>query len=239
MISFPILAALVLTQPAQSVARGAAYLQAAVVLSVQRSGGINHRVDPPLSGTVPGLSASGGGYVSRQIAIEGELNLNADLSAPQEFSYFSRDDYVVHNRDIALGANVRVAGRYLDVVGGGGWAFTETQNTDIVNTSGFGTQTVTTTRPDVTWWKRGWSLNGGVDVPVSTGRAQVVATTRVRWTRRPSADLDYVGVGAFTFQFGVGVRLNSSAKRSAAAQQSPARLPWSPASATAATVAVP
>jgi hypothetical protein len=224
MVSIAVLALVAVMRPSHAVpARAKAYFQAAAVLSLQGSGPINHRVDPPLSGISPGLTVSAGGFVARRVALEGELNLNGDLSAPQTFSYFSRDDYIVHNRDIALGASVRLAGRHLDVVGGGGWGFTRTQNTDVVNTRNVGPEIVRTPEPDVSSSYRGWSLNGGVDVPLSSGRTQVLATTRLRWTQRPLADLDYVGVSAFALQFSVAVRINSSTKAPVAAQRSRAR----------------
>lgn len=204
-----LIAAVLASQPPPTpdrVRRG--YIQGSLLLSHHpASGATYHRVDPNLSGDVAAVSVAAGGFLSPTIALEGEFVYGRLVSAPQGFHYSFNIDYVAQNRDMLINELVRYRpegkGR-LQLVAGGGYARTTTKQVSQIETE-FGANP--NTLPDQTVMLNTFTLTGGIDVmvPVSP-RVAVAPTVRVRWIHRPEpAASGWNGIGAYTFQVGIGV----------------------------------
>jgi hypothetical protein len=112
--------------PASASAAGRrGYAQGSMLMTFAPAGTPYHRISPALGGHAVGLAANAGVFVTPALAVEGELVSGGTVSAPQNFSYFSREDYSVDNRDVLLNANVRwrpARTNHLEFVAGGGLA---------------------------------------------------------------------------------------------------------------------
>lgn len=189
------------------------YVQAGLLATTQPAGTPNHRVSPALSGTTVGLTAAGGVFVTRTLAIEGEVVAGRSISTPQRFFYNWSEDYTAESRDVFLVGNVRwrpAAARHLELVGGGGLAFSTVANRNIVRTDYYPAPH-TSPEPDQVETSRQPALNGGAAVPLSLGtRIEVVPAVTVRWVKRPSyyGLGAYAGVGSYAYQFGATVRFS-------------------------------
>jgi len=187
------------------------YLQAGLMVTAQPAGVANHRVTPPISGTTVGLAAAGGVFVTRTLAIEGEVVAGRAISTPQQFSYNWTEDYTAESRDVFLGANVRWRrAAHLEFVGGGGLAFSTFAERSIVRTElPFpGRPNVPTSEPDRVDTDVQLAVNGGIAalLPVSS-RIEIVPAFTVRWVvRSASGQGAYFGVGSYAYQFGGAVR---------------------------------
>jgi hypothetical protein len=200
--------------PASASAAGRrGYAQGSMLMTFAPAGTPYHRISPALGGHAVGLAANAGVFVTPALAVEGELVSGGTVSAPQNFSYFSREDYSVDNRDVLLNANVRwrpARTNHLEFVAGGGLAFATTRKRDIIETSsGSGPGgTTTTARPDRTQTARSLNLGGGVDAPIPlTARVALVPTFRLRWISRPEIGMSAdSGVGKLGYQVGASIR---------------------------------
>jgi hypothetical protein len=196
-------------QPAQ---RGPTYLQGGFVFASHPAGTANHRVSPPLGGETFGLSASGGAFVTSAVAIEGEVVQVGQLSAPQRFSYNWRTDYTAEARDLLLGAHARFrpgASSPLDLIAGGGIAFTRLANRNQVTTYVLSPPNPPRRSPDVTFRERAPYAGGGLDVPIRlSARVSLVPMFRMRWIfREQEGESAYMGLGRVAFLVGVSLRL--------------------------------
>jgi hypothetical protein len=193
-------------------ARGPAYVQGAFFISSYPAGTAIHRVSPPLGGETFGVSASGGAFVTPAVAIEGEVVVGRTLSAPQRFSYNWRTDYTAGVRDLTLGGNARLKPGEkgpIEIVLGGGIAFTRLSERDAVTTYIFYPDQPTEYPPDYEVAERAPYLSAGADVPIRLGsRGALVPSFRWRWIfRDPEDQSAYVGVGRQLFQAGVSGRV--------------------------------
>ena len=185
------------------------YVQGGVMVTVQPAGVANHRVRPPISGEALGVSAGGGVFVTRTLAIEGEVVASQAVSTRQQFFYNWTEDYIGESRDTFLGANVRwAARRHLEFVGGGGLALSTFAERSIVRTDMFPPRM--TRLPDQVETARQLTLNGGVAVPLPVSRTiDVVPAFTIRWVDRDRDPNDlgaYNGVGNYSYQAGCVVR---------------------------------
>ena len=183
------------------------YVQAGLMVTAQPAGIANHRVSPAINGTTVGLAGGGGFYVTRTLAIEGELAWTK-ISTPQHFSYNWTEDYTGESRDMFLGANVRWrSARHLEFVGGGGLAFSTFAERSIVRTDFFPVAR-TTALPDQVMTDHQPALNGGFAVPLTVGsKIEIVPALTVRWVKRAPDGLGaYSGVGNYAYQVGGTVR---------------------------------
>ena len=184
------------------------YLQAGVMGTAQPAGTANHRVSPAISGTTVGLAVAGGVFVTRTLAVEGEVVAGPAISTPQHFHYDWTLDYTGQSRDVFLGANVRWGpAAHLELVGGGGLAFSTFAERDRGRTDFFPVPH-TTTEPDQVETDRQPALNGGIAVPLPvSSRVEIVPAFTVRWVKRSADGLGaYSGVGSYAYQFGGTVR---------------------------------
>ena len=187
------------------------YVQPALVLTVQPAGIANHRVFPPISGTAVGVAAVGGAFVGRTLAVESEAVVGQPVTTPQHFSYNWSEQFIGENRDVFLGANVRWApgaARHLELVGGGGIAFSTFAERSIIRTDGVFPPHTITPLDDRVETARQLVLSGGVATPLPINRRiALVPAFTVRWVRRSSDGLGaYSGVGSYVYQVGCGVR---------------------------------
>jgi hypothetical protein len=203
--------------PTPSSNRGAApkaYLQAGFVASSHPAGLPNHRVWPAISGTTVGLAAAGGVFVTKTLAVEGEVVAGRPVSTQQRFSYSWFEDYTGESRDVFLGANMRwrPATRSLELVGGAGLAFSTVANRNIVVTDVYPGER-TSTKPDQVETTRHLTLNGGIALPLSVSRrVEVVPAFTVRWLKQTSDYYGlraYAGVGSLSYHVGATVRLTA------------------------------
>jgi hypothetical protein len=208
-----LLVALALLPGSLAAAEPKGYVQAGVLAASQPAGVPNHRVVPAISGTTRGLAAAAGVFVAPTVAIEGDVVLTAPISTPQRFSYDWREDFTGENRDLFFGANVRwrpAATRYLELVGGGGLAFSTFAERSIVRTDPPfpGRPNVPTSEPDRVDSEVQLAVNGGVAVALPVSRTiAVVPAFMLRFISRPgSGQSDYLGVASYAYQFGVTVR---------------------------------
>ena len=184
------------------------YLQAGLMGTAQPAGTANHRVTPAIGGTTVGLAVAGGVFVTRTLAIEGEVVAGRAISTPQHFHYDWTEDYTGQSRDVFLGANVRWRpAAHLELVGGGGLAFSTFAEREPVRTDFFPVPR-TSTQPDQVETDRQFALNGGIAVPLAvSSRIDVVPAFTVRWVKRSDDGLGaYSGVGSYAYQFGGTVR---------------------------------
>jgi hypothetical protein len=191
------------------------YVQAGVLATAQPAGTPNHRISPALSGTTVGATATAGFFLTPTVAIEGEIVAGRAISTQQGFFYDWSVDFTGQSRDVFLGANVRwrpAAARYLELVGGGGLAFSTVAERSVVRTERFPfPPTVRTSpQPDQVETFRQLALNGGIAVPLPVSRRiDVVPTFSIRWVDRSEAGLgDYLGVASYAYQFGAAVRFS-------------------------------
>ena len=200
----------VMTTPAAGEPKG--YVQVGVLGTAQPAGTANHRVSPPISGTTVGLATAGGFFVTRTLAVEGELVAGRAISTPQQFFYNSIEDYTGQSRDVFLGANVRWRrAAHLEFVGGGGLAFSTFAERSIVRTElPFpGRPNVPTSVPDRVDTDVQLAANGGIAVPLAvSSNIEIVPAFTVRWVKRSiDGQGAYLGVGSYVYQFGGTVRL--------------------------------
>jgi hypothetical protein len=184
------------------------YLQAGLMVTAQPPGTANHRVTPAINGETVGLAAAGGVFVTRTLAVEGEVVAGKAISTPQQFHYNWNEDYTGQSRDVFLGANVRWRpAAHLELVGGGGLAFSTFAERSIVRTDTFPVPRMTAL-PDQVETVRQPALNGGIAVPLPvSSRIEIVPAFTVRWVRRSADGLGaYSGVGSYAYQFGGTVR---------------------------------
>jgi hypothetical protein len=187
------------------------YVQAGLLATTQPAGTPNHRVSPALSGTTVGLTAAGGVFVTRTLAIEGEVVAGRSISAPQRFFYNWSEDYTAQSRDVFLVGNVRwrpAVARHFELAGGGGLALSTVANRDIVRTDYYPAPH-TSPNPDEVEASRQPTLNGGVAAPLSLRtKIDVVPAFTVRWVKRPPyyGLGAYAGVGSYAYQVGATVR---------------------------------
>jgi hypothetical protein len=186
------------------------YLQVGVVATAQPAGTPNHRVSPAISGSTVGVTAAAGAWVTRTVAVEGELVASPSVTTGQQFWYNWSEEFVGHSRDVFLGGNVRWrpdGARGLELVGGGALVASTFAERSIVRTDRFPT-TRTSTQPDQVDTAMALALNGGVAFAIPAGaRVEVVPAVTLRWIQRERSGLgDYLGVGRFAYQFGASVR---------------------------------
>jgi hypothetical protein len=192
--------------PPQSTRAHHAYVLGGPLLTVQRAGPIYHRTYPPLSGKGVGFVIAGGYFLMPGLALEGELNVGGDISAPQHTGYNDvSSDYIRHNRDITLTGQVRLSAGPADVVVGVGRGFTRIGSTNSTTTR-LRLNGDVTVGPDADYWyvNKGATFTYGLDVPIpSRSHVQIVPTFRMHVMRRPESDFDDVGASAYVLQFGV------------------------------------
>ena len=187
------------------------YLQAGLIATAQPAGTANHRVTPAISGTSVGVAAAAGFFVSRTVAIEGEVAAGKAISTPQQFHYDWDEDYIGQSRDVFLGANARWRpAAHFELAGGGGLAFSTFAERSIVRTDlPFpGRPNIPTSEPDRVDTDVQVAVNGGVAVPVPVSkRIALVPAFTIRWVgRSASSQGDYLGVASYAYQFGATVR---------------------------------
>ena len=129
-------------------------------------------MSPNLHGTAPAVSVSAGGFLSQSIALEGEFYYGRTVSMPQNFSYFSSEDYIAGSQDLLLNELIRYrpGGRsHIEIVAGGGYARTTASQRSGVVTSSFPPQTVSV--PDYSHAMNAVTLTGGIDgaIPLPLG----------------------------------------------------------------------
>ena len=191
------------------------YVQAGLLLTSQPAGTPNHRVTPAISGTAGGLSTAVGFFVTPTLAVEGEFVASRPISTPQHFSYDWFEDFTGESRDVFLGANIRwhpAAARYLELIGGGGLAFSTFAERSIVRTElPFpGRPNVPTSEPDRVENEVQLAVDGGVAVPLPVSRKiAIVPAFTFRLIGRPgSGQGEYLGVAGYAYQFGATVRFS-------------------------------
>jgi hypothetical protein len=191
---------------------GRAVIQGAVIVGAQpASSGTYQRVSPNLSGHSIGIVAEAGAFLSKSWALEGEFVFGAPVSVQQLFSYSWREDYIAENRDLLLTELVRWkpgGDSHVEFVGGGGVAITRARKLSHTITYAFDPNNLTNRIPDESVRLYGLTFTGGADAVMRVSqRVAFVPTFRVRWIRRPEpAMTGWNGIGAFTYQFGAGVR---------------------------------
>ena len=176
--------------------------------TAQPAGTANHRVTPAIGGTTVGLAAAGGIFVTRTLAVEGEVVTGKAISTPQQFWYNWSEDYTGQSRDAFLGANVRWRpAAHFELAGGGGLAFSTFAERSRVRTDTFPVLRMTAL-PDQVETVRQPALNGGIAVPLPvSSRIEIVPAFTVRWVKRSVDGLGaYSGVGSYAYQFGGTVR---------------------------------
>jgi hypothetical protein len=190
-------------------------VQGGLLLTSQPAGTPNHRVTPAISGTAGGLSAAVGFFVTPALAIEGDFVAGRPIATPQHFSYDWFEDFTGESGDVFLGVNARwhpAAARYLELIGGGGLAFSTFAERSIVRTElPFpGRPNVPTSEPDRVDTEVQLAVNGGVAVALPVSRTiAVVPAFLLRFISRPgSGQSDYLGVASYTYQFGATVRFS-------------------------------
>jgi hypothetical protein len=191
------------------------YVQAGWLLTSQPAGTPNHRVTPPISGTAGGLSGAVGFFVTPTLAMEGAFVAGRPISTPQHFSYDWFENFTGESRDVFLGANARwhpTAAHYLELIGGGGLAFSTFAERSIVRTE-FpfpGRPHVPTAEPDRVDTEVQRAVNGGVAVSLPVSRTiAVVPAFMIRFISRPgSGQSDYLGVASYAYHFGATVRFS-------------------------------
>jgi hypothetical protein len=206
-----LVAVLLVFVPALVAAAPDGYLQAGLMVTVQPAGVANHRVTPPIGGTTVGLATAVGFFVTPTLAIEGEVLGGRSISTAQQFWYDWSEDYTAQSRDVFLGANVRwhpAATRHVELVGGGGLAFSTSAERSIVRTDPFPVRH-TTIEPDQVETTTQLAVDGGIAAPLPvSSKIDVVPAFTVRWVARPAYGLGaYAGVGSYSYQFGATVRL--------------------------------
>ena len=194
-------------------AQSKGYVQTGVLATEQPAGTANHRVGPAISGDTIGVAAAVGFFVTPTVAIEGEVVAGKAISTRQQFAYNWFEDFTGESRDVFLGANARWRPiPLLELVGGGGLAFSTFAERSIVQTNlPFpGRPNVPTPQPDRVDTARQLALNGGVALPLPVSRRiAVVPAFTIRWIDRPeSGQGDYLGVAAYAYQFGATVRFS-------------------------------
>jgi hypothetical protein len=123
--------------PGLAVAEPEGYVQVGAMFTIQPAGMANHRVGPALGGATIGATATGGVFVTKTVALEGEVVASRSITDAQRFFYNWSEDYIGTRRDVFLVANVRwrpPAARRLEFVGGGGLSINTVANRDIVVT---------------------------------------------------------------------------------------------------------
>lgn len=212
MVTAALLTALLATAGDQNPQPGSVVIQGAVVVGVQpASNDPYQRVSPNLSGHSVGIIAEGGGLLTRSWALLGEFVFGTPVSVQQLLSSSWREDYIAENRDLLLNELVRWkpgGDSPVEFVGGGGVAVTRARKLSRTITYAFDPNNLTNLIPDESVHLYGLTLTGGADavIPVSR-RVGFVPTFRLRWIKRPEPDMTgWNGIGAFTCQFGAGVR---------------------------------
>ena len=170
-----------------------------------------HRVSPNLSGQAFSISLQAGGFLSKSLALEGELVFAAPISAAQRFSYNWTEDYIAENRDVLLNELVRWkpgGASRLEFLAGGGVAVVRARKLSHTISYPFTPLRPTARIPDQSLRKYRVTLTGGVDVAVPVSRRLAfVPTFRLRWIDRPDPAIEeWNGVSAFAFQIGAGLR---------------------------------
>jgi hypothetical protein len=199
------------SQPSTSGTMVRGYVQAIPLLTiVPASDGSYHRVSPNLSGTAPALSLSAGARITDRVSIEGDFVWSGSVSAPQRFSYFWSIDYRANNRDNLLNGAVRIKAHRLELVGGGGVAFSRAvKDRQIeIRYDPILRRDERRPLPDNIENVRGWTVTAGADVPLVVHRhLALVPSFRFRWVERPEpATFGWVGSGTYVYQVGLGVR---------------------------------
>jgi hypothetical protein len=187
------------------------YVQAGVLATAQPAGTPNHRISPAISGRAAGVAAAVGFFVAPKLAIEGEVLANWPVSTRQRFSYNWFEDFTGESRDVFVGVNGRFRPvRLLELVGGGGVAFSTVAERSIIRTDlpFSGRPNVPVAEADRVDSEVQLAVDGGVAVPVSiTAKVAIVPAFTIRWIGRPSSGQnDYLGVSKYACQFGATVR---------------------------------
>jgi hypothetical protein len=204
MVMLPILAAAFVAQ---------SYAVVTPAISIQPgTGEAYHRVPDRLNGTTWALAGGAGVFLKPSVALEGEVVFAGDVSAPQEFHYTASTEYTASNRDILINELVRYrAGgtAAVQLVVGGGYQHTTTQQTDQTYVDNFGRRSAV---PDsVPQSYSGFTWTAGMDAVFRAGaHAAIGPTFRVRWMHRPIADgVGWNGIGPFAFQVGATVQFHA------------------------------
>jgi len=185
------------------------FVQIAPLIVIQPEGKPNFRVHPPFGGVAPGVSLAAGFHVAKAVAVEGEVMVAGEVSAPQYFSYFWREDYVAESRDLLLGVNVRYSPGdkgSVEIFGGGGLAISHFANRSIIRTD---YPTKITFEPDEEETARRPMAGVGVAVKIPAGRrVSIFPTAGFHWIwRKPLYGLGaYMGTSPLVLHAGVTVR---------------------------------
>jgi hypothetical protein len=188
------------------------YLTGGVVMTVQpASHDMYHRVRENLRGHAAGLTVGVGTFLTRSLALEGEVAVGDLISAPQTFSYAWTIDYVAENRDILFNELLRWSPgerRRFQAVVGGGYARTISRKVSQIRRD-FLYGGAVTPLPDESTPLSGFTATGGIDWLIPVRRRLALAPTfRLRWVHRPdAAAVGWNGVGSYAFQFGLTARM--------------------------------
>lgn len=195
-------------RPAPERPRRRGYVQGLVVASAHPAASKTyHRESPSLRGTAPAVTVAAGGFLSRSIALEGEVVYGRTVSAPQRFSYTISEDYIAGSRDLLFNELVRYRPRGrapVEIVVGGGYALTTVTERSIVSRGFSGVFNL----PDRSRRRHALTLTAGLDGTVRIApRVSFAPAVRFRWIRRPDAQTGAThGIARYAFQFGAGIR---------------------------------
>ena len=203
-----VIVAAMLQAPQRSLHEHRGYFQTSVFASVRpgSSEPIN-RIDKNLGGSTVALALSGGVTLSRSFGLEGEVVFGGTIAAPQSFIYTISEDYTAENQQILVNALLRFrpGGSSFELVGGGGYGHSIDRETSRVVIDEFGRRS---SSPDISSARNALTLTGGADFAINVAsHVAIVPGLRVRWLQPQDLDANYHGVGAWTFEFGAGVRI--------------------------------
>jgi hypothetical protein len=208
---FLLSAALTQTAAAPPPTRRRGYMQTLLLASYHPAASTSyHRESPNLRGIASAVSVAVGRFLSRSLALEGEFVYGQTVSAPQQFSYFSSEEYRAGSRDLLFNELLRYrpGGRApVEIVVGGGHALTTVSEKSIVYRSG--TPTTISHPPDRSRRQHALSLTAGVDGTVRISqRLSFTPGFRFRWIHRPDTRYGGThGIARYALEFGAGIRL--------------------------------
>lgn len=207
--TYLILAAISHQAPPSPAPTHRAYVQASLFASVRPADGyrILH-IDRNLSGTTVALSMAAGARVSRSLGVEGEFVYGGSIAARQVFNYTTSEAYTAENQQVLVSALLRYragASSGVEIVGGGGYGRSIDRHTAVTITD---EAFRSSAGPDSIQTRNALTLTAGMDVRLGVApHVALVPGVRLRWLRGLPAGHYISGAGAWTFEFGAGVRV--------------------------------
>ena len=203
-----LIVAAMLQTPQRTVHAHHGYFQASVFASVRPASSVPiNRVDKNLGGSTVALALSGGVMLSRSFGLEGEVVFGGTIAAHQTYNYTLSSDYTAENQQILVNALLRFrpGGSSFELVGGGGYGHSIDRETSRVLIDEFGRRS---SQPDISSARDALTFTGGADFAINVAsHAALVPGLRVRWLQPLDLDANYHGVGAWTLEFGAGIRI--------------------------------